>query len=626
MADLQDTDKFLVSRSGSSFQVDASDLMAELQDTDLMLVNRAGKSYKATGLDIKDSLGPSEAAPIIPNILLITDGSSFSGQTFTTVLPNYNAGVPAASQKFKAKISGAFQVPGETSPIESIAGSGSIRLTLEDDKDLTNGLFLVGDEVTGYDTGSNVFVLDVDASQRMIIVNGGTWSVGSTVKNTVFRSPQVSATTDEIIAVDSDAKEITLASNTDLTDFQTGDAVEQDSGYTPQSSEINAEQSVVESTVRGFTISFAPSNLQQLLDNGTEVDLGQFNAHTLNNTWLGLICSAETPGSGQVFNSDTGSGTPDMKFNNPAGNFDANGNQLDAANNPPSGPGDWNQINFSDGGTTGYIVNIKAAYTLIKGTGLCGVPQINGPALLDRTMLELQDATDLENFRVGDQVTQGPAASSVTGEITKIDGNEVTLKNVVGDWLPNVGNYMVGPDTTPGTGTVSSTNTSQNKMFLSDFDETYPKRWIVNQGKKVVGPPQDAASVDAYLTWQGQVVTGVVRDDPGYAAAPDGLELTFFDPSPTGDTWDNELPAGTSLSTRVEATNSSGTAYSQWSNAVVPRMVPVTDPEPDHLDIGARLLTFENRAAIYQGEQAQAAQDDLVSELFEDGIDATDLY
>ena len=74
MADIQDTDKFLVSRSGSSFQVDASDLMAELQDNDLMLVNRAGKSYKATGADIKDSLGPSDYPPSISSILLTQSG------------------------------------------------------------------------------------------------------------------------------------------------------------------------------------------------------------------------------------------------------------------------------------------------------------------------------------------------------------------------------------------------------------------------------------------------------------------------------------------------------------------------------------------------------------------------
>ena len=403
-------------------------------------------------------------------------------------------------------------------------------------------------------------------------MSGGDWSTGSTVKNTVFRAPLAKPTTDEITAFDTDAKEILLASNTGLSNFQTGDAVEQDSGYTPQSSQINAEQSIVESTVRGFTINFAPSNLQQLLDQGTEIDLGLANAYFLNNQYLGLICSSETPGSGPAFKAGTGTGSPNMKWNTPAGNYDADGNQLDAANNPPSGPSDWDLINFSDGGTTGHIINTQAAYTLIKGLNLCTVPQINGDALLDRTILELQDATDLENFRVGDQVTQGPTASGVTGEITKIDGNDVTLKDVVGDWVPGAGNYMIGPDTTPATGTVLSVNTSQNKMFLSDFDENYPKRWVVNQGKKVLGPAAPETSVDAYLLWRDDEVTGVVRDDPGYELAPPGLQLQFRDPAPTGDTWDNELPIGTSISTRVTATNTEGSSESQWSNLVTPRL------------------------------------------------------
>ena len=102
-------------------------------------------------------------------------------------------------------------------------------------------------------------------------------------------------------------------------------------------------------------------------------------------------------------------------------------------------------------------------------------------------------------------------------------------------------------------------------MFLSDIDETFPKRWIVNQGKKVVGPPKDASSVDAYLLWRDDEVVNVVRDDPGYAPAPPGLQLQFKDPSPTGDTWDNELPVGTSMSTRVKATNTEGSSESHDS-------------------------------------------------------------
>ena len=54
---VNNTDTFLVERSGTSYKLEAQNLMATLQDTDLMLVERSGTSYKATGLDIKDSLG-----------------------------------------------------------------------------------------------------------------------------------------------------------------------------------------------------------------------------------------------------------------------------------------------------------------------------------------------------------------------------------------------------------------------------------------------------------------------------------------------------------------------------------------------------------------------------------------
>ena len=49
---IQDTDKCLVNRSGSSYQVPVSNLTG-IGDADLILVNRSGVSYKATGADIK---------------------------------------------------------------------------------------------------------------------------------------------------------------------------------------------------------------------------------------------------------------------------------------------------------------------------------------------------------------------------------------------------------------------------------------------------------------------------------------------------------------------------------------------------------------------------------------------
>jgi hypothetical protein len=74
MADIQDTDLFLVNRNSTSYQVPSSDLMAELQDDDLMLVNRGGTSYKATGAEIKDSLGPKGTVDT-PSIIAPADNA-----------------------------------------------------------------------------------------------------------------------------------------------------------------------------------------------------------------------------------------------------------------------------------------------------------------------------------------------------------------------------------------------------------------------------------------------------------------------------------------------------------------------------------------------------------------------
>ena len=67
------TDKFLVNRDGSSYNVDQQDLMAQLEDDDLLLVNRNSKSYKITGAEFKDSLS---SPPIIQSVTLVQDESN----------------------------------------------------------------------------------------------------------------------------------------------------------------------------------------------------------------------------------------------------------------------------------------------------------------------------------------------------------------------------------------------------------------------------------------------------------------------------------------------------------------------------------------------------------------------
>lgn len=84
MADVLDTDEFLVSRAGASYRLQAQNLMADLLDNDLMLVQRAGASYKATGAEIKASITPPESVDQ-PSILAPPNGATDVGATPTLI-------------------------------------------------------------------------------------------------------------------------------------------------------------------------------------------------------------------------------------------------------------------------------------------------------------------------------------------------------------------------------------------------------------------------------------------------------------------------------------------------------------------------------------------------------------
>ena len=108
---LNDTDKFLVNRSGSSYHLEAQNLMAELLDDDLMLVNRAGKSYKATGAEIRDSL-KSDVPPIIDTVILSkeTDTESrFTNQEFAIKTTMAFNGEPPSNKVIDAYVEGNFK-------------------------------------------------------------------------------------------------------------------------------------------------------------------------------------------------------------------------------------------------------------------------------------------------------------------------------------------------------------------------------------------------------------------------------------------------------------------------------------------------------------------------------------
>ena len=183
---------------------------------------------------------------------------------------------------------------------------------------------------------------------------------------------------------------LTFASDKDLAQFSANDDVEQDSGYQPITSAITNVANSAVSKVKAYYSSVRPNNLAEAIT-GTEYDLTKANINVVENShYLTLVCEDGCPTSGQVFKSDGGP-IFDMKWSSGGGNFDKDGTQLDAASNPPSGPSDTTEILFSDGGTTGYIVNIQAAYTILTTTNLGTVPEVVDGAQSDNSVLDLTD-------------------------------------------------------------------------------------------------------------------------------------------------------------------------------------------------------------------------------------------
>ena len=212
------------------------------------------------------------------------------------------------------------------------------------------------------------------------------------------------------------------------------------------------------------------------------------------------------------------------------------------------------------------------------------------------------------------------------GTIGSISGNTITLSESSGPWDDSGTKYAIGPATTPATGTVASTDPAANTMTLSASDESGTKRWIVNAGKTVIGPKGPATRFDAYLTWSGNQVTGISITNPGYFQAPPDLELQFTDPAPTGNTWDVELPAGTTIATRVKATNDSGEADSGWTNVVTPRfLLPGDALSETFAETSLRMRTFDNRAEVNEGNVAMQQRSTLASQLVADGYDQADV-
>ena len=163
--------------------------------------------------------------------------------------------------------------------------------------------------------------------------------------------------------------------------------------------------------------------------------------------------------------------------------------------------------------------------------------------------------------------------------ITGIDVADSKLNVDGGSWLgsdgsgdPDGDTIVTGPDTTPATGTVASTDSTANTMTLSVSDESGTKRWIANQDKTVIGPTRLVQKESRlYLVMDENLqVSDFTATEPDYIEFDgNNCEITFPTVLPSGETPDQRLPDGTTMRTRVIAANAAGTDV-MTSNRITP--------------------------------------------------------
>jgi hypothetical protein len=127
----------------------------------------------------------------------------------------------------------------------------------------------------------------------------------------------------------------------------------------------------------------------------------------------------------------------------------------------------------------------------------------------------------------------------------------------------------VAQEDSKASGTVVSVNTTAKTMTLATSTGTWGP---INAGHSVIGPAKPSSSVKLFCKLNaGLTVTDLQSADPGYTAVTGAGPYTVTFPAtlPTGAAPDVDLPAGTSLTTEVQAVNSSATV-TKTSNTVVP--------------------------------------------------------
>ena len=449
--------------------------MAELQDTDLMLVNRSGKSYKATGAEIKDSLNPTVVTK--PQIIAPADGAGIAiGAESDVIIDAYGTANSNTYKWTELTFGTNSQISADGLTVTKIDPSGGRALVrgfgptsgkwYYEARILSGGTSLGASFTIGWGPVSqndsqylcnlnNVYAgpgntqsptytgtqtdwiamcaIDVDAGLVWYGANGQ-WHKGENPAdgvNTYWTWPKPDPSDLWVMKNDHSYNgtgsveiqtspkyapkgfygnlALVLASNKDFTgdqSFTEDDPVQQDSGYTPQTSAITGTSLQEIEAMGNAYIQNASNSVDGNLTT-------KASCVTNTGTTAGEITYPALPaGETEIY--------VDLNVTANLGSSVVVVNGVDVApsilaQGINSTPG-WFNVSALIGGPSVAITRINLKYAASGNPFNPGIYaiRVNGSIVQAKTILTLQDDTDLKNFREGDPIAVTPAPGSGT--------------------------------------------------------------------------------------------------------------------------------------------------------------------------------------------------------------------
>ena len=608
--------------------------MAQLQDNDLLLVNRDNTSYKITGAEFKTSI---TAPPLIQSVTLVEDdplGDRFTSQDFTTTAVMVDDGNPVSEKSIRGWVEGSLKSIATTDEITQINLSprdlsGTSSGTNNVNQTEVNNVF-DGDASTffGFATdfpGANstdyskiwTFNDPIPLVPGDIVELAGycganfkpaiEFANGSRLNPTVgLATGNLNPTGDPILVVTNESSitgmiagaggtgtyrthifyiringlrlglnygDLTVASDTGLADLDVGEMISQDSGYSPETNTITS------------VVNNDSTNVTLVLSNDKDLDVLKVGDPVMG------------PPSGNPAWNETQAWSRTVTVTGKP--LPTSGNKLE---NMFDGNLTTHPRALSDDATTTvtFPEKIMGALRVYASVGGSGTFKINGTeynylypnyttgnnasgAWVDFS--DLEDGIKSVEFTHFSSVISYCYAIEIDGKIL-VDpptiasiisineaANQINVDN--GNW--NNGEIVRGPILVPATGVVSSVNLVNDTISLSVNDETFPKRWIANRGKYVLGQSKIVDNVKKYLNLDASLNVIGLTDDVSYTRIPGNTltpKIKFPAVLDNGQTPDVTMTEGTTIKTEFKAENSAGLDELE-SNAVEPKLPTV---------------------------------------------------